>query len=72
MHFHETLLGFFVKRMTPAEGAVFLKCQFIRSFPLVLRGGVVPVLTFLASESDDITHGKSLEFQLWCFVESRE
>jgi hypothetical protein len=49
MHFTETLLGFFVKRMTPAEGAIFLERQFIRSFSLVLRGGVVPVFTFLAS-----------------------
>ena len=53
------LLRFLVKRMAPAEAAVFLELQFIRSLSFVLGRSVVALLTFSTTQSNNVSHCSS-------------
>jgi hypothetical protein len=46
--------------MFPAETAVLVKLQLIRSVSLVLCCGVVPLLALGAGKSDNVTHSTYL------------
>jgi hypothetical protein len=45
-----------VKRVSLAKRAIFLEGQLVGSFPLVLCGGVIPILALLTRKNDDFTH----------------
>jgi hypothetical protein len=50
------LLCFLVKRMAPAEAAVFLELQLVRSLSFVFGRSVVTLLTFSTTQSDNVSH----------------
>jgi hypothetical protein len=50
------LFGLLVKRMRPAEWAIFLKRQLIRRLTFILCGRIVSVFAALTGQCDDISH----------------
>ena len=50
------LLGLLMRSMGPAETAVFLELQLVRSRTLVLGSGIVSPLALRASQGNDFSH----------------
>ncbi len=50
------LFGFFVRCMCFTKRAIFFQLQFVRHGFLILRGGVIALLTILASQRYVISH----------------